>query len=109
MASCKICGEKEPVMHCVCAGCMDKLEHRTRWISVKERLPKLPNAQWASRMVIACYDNDRVSPMIYERTFVRGKSVERWKYHWDRIADVEVTHWMPLPEPPEEGEADAHD
>ena len=25
MASCKICGEKEPVMYCVCAGCMDKL------------------------------------------------------------------------------------
>ena len=25
-------------MHCVCAGCMDKLE-RLRWVSVKERLP----------------------------------------------------------------------
>ncbi len=26
MASCKFCGEKEPVLYCVCAGCMDKLQ-----------------------------------------------------------------------------------
>ena len=34
MASCMFCGKKEPVLYCVCAGCMDKL--RPRWISVKE-------------------------------------------------------------------------
>lgn len=39
MASCKICGNKEPVMYCVCAGCMGKLGHQ--WISVKERLPEI--------------------------------------------------------------------
>lgn len=38
MASCKICGKKEPVMHCICAGCMDKLPGRAdeapgTWIS----------------------------------------------------------------------------
>lgn len=40
MASCKFCGKQEPVLYCVCAGCMGKLGHQ--WISVKERLPE-PN------------------------------------------------------------------
>ena len=30
--------------------------------------------------------------------------IERWKYHWDRIYDgAGITHWMPLPAPPGEG------
>lgn len=71
------------------------------WISVKDKLPEIKgNGRYAQTVVIACYDGDTVIPMIYERTTVRGEAVERWKFYWDRIADVKVTHWMPLPEPP---------
>lgn len=73
------------------------------WISVKDRLPEIPGRGWASKMVIAANGNGYVSPMLYERAIIRGKTAYRWKFYWDRIADTEVTHWMPLPEPPEEG------
>ncbi len=72
------------------------------WISVKDALPGLSEEEWDSVTVIACCDATEVIPMVYERAVVRGKVVERWKYCWGRIADVEVTHWMPLPEPPKE-------
>lgn len=70
------------------------------WIPVSVALPELPDRDWASVMVIARYEScgqQRVTPMIYERAVVRGKRVERWKWHWDRIVDVTVTDWKPLP------------
>ena len=78
MAKCKICGKKEPVMHCVCAGCMDKLEHRTRWISVKEYLPY-------SGTVLA---TDGVTVITAPASSVTPAGA--------------ITHWMPLPAAPEE-------
>ena len=74
------------------------------WISVKDRLPKLPNAPYCDVLVIAAIKgNGRSTALFYERTTIRGKIVERWRYHYNRICDEEVTHWMPLPEPPKEG------
>ena len=71
------------------------------WISVNERLPKLPNTDYCSVMVIAAYNGDPISrPMSYERVLIRGRRVERWEYYWDRIADETPDYWMPLPEPP---------
>lgn len=83
MASCKICGKKEPVMHCVCAGCMDKLpthpdEVPGTWISVKEYLPY-------GGTVLA---TDGVTVTIAPASSVYPAGA--------------ITHWMPLPEPPEE-------
>lgn len=77
-----------------------------RWIPVEERLPKLPDSDYCSVMVLtACKRNPRSRPMIYERSLVRGRRVERWKYYWDRIADELPDYWMPLLCPPkEEGE-----
>lgn len=90
MASCKICGNKEPVMYCVCAGCMDKL--RPQWISVKERLPEfgVPVViAWDDYMDIAQYWHGTLCP--------------HWRtQHWGTIDLITVTHWMPLPEPPED-------
>ena len=73
------------------------------WISIKDRVPELPpNRNKVSRMVLAWRRGQkRATVMFYERTVVRGKVVERWKYHWDRIADFKPDWWMPLPEPPE--------
>lgn len=73
------------------------------WVSVEERLPELPEKDWCSKMVISCDKNGHVAPMIWERAQVRGKMIERWKYHWDRIYDgAGITHWIPLPDPPKE-------
>ena len=73
------------------------------WISVKERLPELPGSAWCSRIVICCDENGYVLPLYWERGIIRGKPVERWKYVWDRIYNGrDITHWMPLPEPPKE-------
>ncbi|MEY8373880.1 hypothetical protein AAK912_10430 [Merdimmobilis hominis] len=82
MASCKFCGKKEPVMYCVCAECMDKLEHRTRWISVKEYLPYGGTVLATDGVTVITAPASSVTPA------------------------GAITHWMPLPEPPEEGETD---
>ena len=75
------------------------------WVSVEERLPELPDASWCSRSVIVCDNDSNVAPLLWARAQVRGKTVERWRYHWGRIYDgPEITHWMPLPEPPEKEE-----
>lgn len=80
------------------------LTPQNEWMSVEERLPELPEKDWCSKMVISCDKNGHVAPMIWERAQVRGKMIERWKYHWDRIYDGDgITHWMPLPAPPGEG------
>lgn len=83
---------------------MPTLTLPNEWVSVEERLPELPEKDWCSKMVISCDKNGHVAPMIWERAQVRGKMIERWKYHWDRIYDgAGITHWMPLPAPPGEG------
>lgn len=83
---------------------MPTLTPPNEWVSVEERLPELPEKDWCSKMVISCDKNGHVAPMIWERAQVRGKMIERWKYHWDRIYDgAGITHWMPLPDPPKEG------
>lgn len=90
---------------------MPTLTPTNEWVSVKDRLPTLPGYDHCSVMVNTAYKNNPKScPMIYERSVVRGKRVERWKYYWDRIADEPPDYWMPLPEPPNrrppEGEED---
>lgn len=83
---------------------MPTLTPQNEWVSVEERLPELSEKDWCSKMVISCDKNGHVAPMIWERAQVRGKMIERWKYHWDRIYDgAGITHWMPLPAPPGEG------
>lgn len=83
---------------------MPTLTPQNEWVRVEERLPELPEKDWCSKMVISCDKNGHVAPMIWERAQVRGKMIERWKYHWDRIYDgAGITHWMPLPAPPGEG------
>ena len=78
------------------------LTPQNEWVSVEERLPELPDASWCSRSIIVCDKDSNVASLLWARAQVRGKTVERWKYHWGRIYDgPEITHWMPLPAPPE--------
>ncbi len=60
----------------------------SEWISVKDRLPE-------SDDYVLCYrDSCGLSSRIMVGFYLRGK--------WTCGAIGNVTHWMPLPEPPEE-------
>ena len=90
---------------------LEEITPQNEWISVEERLPELPDASWCSRSIIVCDKDSNVAPLLWARAQVRGKTVERWKYHWGRIYNgPEITHWMPLPASPDrrppEGEED---
>ena len=61
-----------------------------RWIPVTERLPE-------DFEEVLVYDGDFVQPGVH----FRGRFDEYGNYESYEIYGV--THWMPLPEPPEEG------
>ena len=63
----------------------------SRWISVEERLPEDGLA------IVCCPDPDRP---VYIAWMCNG----RWLNQFSRPLGLPVTHWMPLPKPPEEGE-----
>ena len=67
----------------------------SEWISVKERLPEKPGEYLVAYH--PCYW-DNVQP-----EFRVGIDSFRGKTAWAKKKYQCVTHWMPLPEPPEEG------
>ena len=72
------------------------------WVSVEDRLPELPKEKYCWVCVLGCRKSSkRCTPMLYERTVVRGKTVERWRDMEDRITHELPDYWMPLPEPPD--------
>ena len=77
------------------------------WISVKERLPELEQEV----LVYAVgkesgFEDDAhiaISMRYVFHIFTWDKGVEEWQAPWDYFnRNYEVTHWMPLPEPPKE-------
>lgn len=81
---------------------MPNCHNVTGWVSVGDRMPEVERKKYPSRigcLVVADASKPTVMFMEYERTFVRAKEVFRWKWN-DRISTWNVTHWMPLPEPP---------
>lgn len=96
-----------------------ELREKRRWIPVTDRLPEeraLVNVVWVNRAPEPYYKKIKGVPFSGTACFYRG----RW--YWDSpvvldllaeygedeidLVDeaVEVTHWLPLPEAPEEGE-----
>lgn len=71
------------------------------WISVKDRMPKS-----IANKVIVCCQNGYVGFAHYEKY----NGIEEWYNlesqkpfsEWVEENEYEVTHWMPLPEPPKE-------
>lgn len=62
------------------------------WISVKKRVPKLDDVYRMSELVLVT-DGENIRIGYYAKL--------EWKeFPINRIMDV--THWMPLPEPPKE-------
>ena len=75
-------------------------QEKTRWIPVTERLPEISNL-WGVSDVVLCIISD---PSGYPPPNP-GLCVYLEDGRWTRHGQiVRVTHWMPLPEPPEEVE-----
>lgn len=79
----------------------------SKWISVDERLPEID-------MNVLVYAVGKIDGFIGDtviaisrrsvfRLFPWNEGVEIWENPWQYFTtDYEVTHWMPLPEPPKE-------
>lgn len=67
----------------------------TNWIRVEDRLPEEPCE------VLVFKSNGRVFLMSFHAPFDRGERVFQW-WGFGKWLDQhnQVTHWMPLPEPP---------
>ena len=68
------------------------LREQPRWISVEERLPE-------KYTIVLCY-KDGQRRLGYYLGANYGKGVAAFRHPKDQWA-FGVTHWMPLPEPPE--------
>jgi hypothetical protein len=70
-------------------------EEEIRWIPVTERLPEEGG--------VFPYVLARIGGMFYPAIARRSESGDGWIEigDWRRFAAWEITHWMPLPEPPE--------
>ncbi len=76
-----------------------------KFTSIEKGMPELPDEDFASVAVIAACENGFgkrwTTPLLYERVLTRGVRTERWKYMHNRLFPFTVTHWAPMPEPPE--------
>lgn len=86
-------GDSASLLHQVVTAAADEIErlrNERRWIPVSERLPK------EDSVVLAFMpEGSELKPEVREMYFVEGEWMND-RGHWP-----EVTHWMPLPEPPE--------
>ena len=66
-----------------------------KWVSVFDRLP--PPAKWSGDRVLVYTEEGYIHTGLYE-----GENCDEW---FDKFNDSGyITHWMPLPEPPEKND-----
>ena len=76
-----------------------------QWISVKDRIPEIPDGQSGICVIVAVFDDvyEKINPghgyEVYEANFYKGQFETLADGEWFPIVD-EVTHWMFLPNPP---------
>lgn len=70
----------------------------TKWISVNERLPK----EWWPVLGLIQF-HDEKEPPVQQVLWYLGNGHWRETWRGDMI-ESDVTHWMPLPEPPKDGD-----
>ena len=71
-----------------------------QWVSVEDRLPER-NGEY---IVTACDEGEPYDEIIWNDTVVVCAEYYKGCWTWEEYSlDGIVTHWMPLPEPPEEG------
>ena len=98
---CSICGKERYAFPKICGECVER--NVTSWISVKDRLPETDG------IYIVCDRRLNGYPWIHTVGFRKVSSswCELHGVYYDdgygRYSDQDkFTHWMPLPEPPEE-------
>lgn len=76
-----------------------------KWIPVTERLPEVGE----DVLIYAVEKSDdfpgviAISDRMIFRLFPSSEGVETWRSPWQYfMTDYEITHWMPLPDPPKE-------
>lgn len=81
------------------------------WISVKDRLPEAKHGERFAEsdmvLVYGAYTGDYcygLGVCCYDRENVALTNEVVWAGDLDGMWDFVVTHWMPLPEPPKEGQ-----
>ena len=80
---------------CICNRCgakCNEYEPRSPWISIEERMPE------PFKPVILCHR--RKGGTLVSEQGIYDNLKDTWKAYGVKIK--KVTHWMPLPEPPEE-------
>lgn len=70
------------------------------WISVEDKLPDIAECEFVSDEVLCCTARGVVIVGFYNRGI---KELVEPHWHAEDLGDIEVTHWMPLPEPPAKG------
>lgn len=81
-----------------------------QWISVKDRLPEAGQEVlaishgWGDRLVYVG-QRKKMEAQTSPLTGITSKASDWLLWGWSYIREPQVTHWMPLPEPPK-GEAD---
>ena len=89
------------------------------WVSVKDRLPEETESMFArfhatEKWDRAMWKNESEAVLVCVRFPDGGRKVTigrlhdgKWNTTVSKVLPHEVTHWMPLPEPPEEVSGDA--
>ena len=84
-----------------------------KWIAIEERLPELTGGTYVIKHSLAAGPSERVLVARDDGRVVIGALLRYSpKCEWrddcgERVENV--THWMPMPEPPEEEDQDAKD
>ena len=89
---------------------IDSMPTVSGWISVKDRLPKF--VELHEEEVLALFEDGEIASVHYDECIDEGSIFGYWHQYFDErtmgATDSEwrpidnITHWMPLPEPPKE-------
>lgn len=81
------------------AETVHEIEDKRKWIPVTERLPEL-----GKKVLVFAYGNDTLTARMQKRT-ENGYPVFECNGFFLEMAKLgRITHWMPLPQPPKDGE-----